>query len=374
MGAERCADPLVYQRLLYPQIDDIDKYLEMLQSTPGAQRVQTRFAPAWKARRYELEVLADRAAEKHDRAMRIGVIHDTTSFKGIRIPRNANDPDASTERVFDLKMRQVLIQQTVLNTMGHGSCLERVMQKLMECLACPVPWRPDQPHLAEWQAFSTREILFNLDQSVEARNMAQKQAAKHKSLLIKDGEEDEDTMSRPKIVIEDLGGAPADVDDEAHPEDATHGKHELSMPTSIITRVLARTAERDAAGQVGRPKDMHKEMQRVAAIFGTELDDIMKPFQVQQHDNQAMGIAIHEALQHQKTTAETMRQQQVTEMPCEQKEALAEFRALTQEALEVLQSIPTDLAVSGPVAFAEHLARAATRNQDQRAPVALVAK
>ena len=25
MGAERCADPLVYQRLLYPQIDDIDK-------------------------------------------------------------------------------------------------------------------------------------------------------------------------------------------------------------------------------------------------------------------------------------------------------------------------------------------------------------
>ena len=104
--------------------------------------------------------------------------------------------------------------------------------------------------------------------------------AKHKSLLTKDGEEDEDTMSRPKIIIEDLGGAPADVDDEAHPEDATHGKHELSMPTSIITRVLARTAERDAAGQVGRPKDMHKEMQRVAAIFGTELDDIMKPFQV----------------------------------------------------------------------------------------------
>ena len=146
---------------------------------------------------------------------------------------------------------------------------------------------PDQPHLSEWQAFYTREILFNLDQSVEARNMAQKQAAKHKSLLTKDGEEDEDTMSRPKIVIEDLGGAPADVDDEAHPEDATHGKHELSMPTSIITRVLARTAERDAAGQVGRPKDMHKEMQRVAAIFGTELDDIMKPFQVQQHDDQA---------------------------------------------------------------------------------------
>ena len=61
-------------------------------------------------------------------------------------------------------------------------------------------------------------------------------------------------------------------------------------------------------------------------------------------------------------------------MLCEQKEALAEFRALIRESLEVLQSIPTDLAVSGPVALAEHLVRAATLNQDQRAPVALVAK
>ena len=386
MGAHRCADPLMYQQLLYPQIDDIDKYLA-LQSMHGFQRVQTRFAPAWKARRYELEVLADRAAEKHDRAMRIGVIHDTTSFKGVRIQRNASAPDvatehvfqnggagAATEHVFEFKMRQVLIQQIVLHTMSHGACLERVMQELMEWLACPLPWHHDQPHLAEWQAFSTREILFNLDQSVEARSMAQKQAAKHKSQLTKDGDEDEDTMSKPRIVIEDLGGAPADLDDETHPEDATHGKHELSMPTSIITRVLARTAERDSAGQVGRPKDMHKEMQRVAEIFGTELDDVMKPFHVRQRDNRAMGITIHEALQLQKATAETMRRQQDMEMPREQNESRAEVHVLTQEAVELLQRIPTDLAASGPVAFAKHLVQAATLNQDQRAPVALVAK
>ena len=110
-----------------------------------------------------------------------------------------------------------------------GNCLERVMKTLMEYLAIPLPWHPDQPHLAEWQAFSTREILFNLDQSVEARNMAQKQAAKHKSMLAKDGDDDTDAMSKPKIVIEDLGGAPADLDDEDHPEDATVSKHELQI-------------------------------------------------------------------------------------------------------------------------------------------------
>ncbi len=48
---------------------------------------------------------------------------------------------------------------------------------------------------------------------------AQKQAAKHKSMLAKDGDDDADDLSKPKIVIEDLGGAPADLDDEDHPED-----------------------------------------------------------------------------------------------------------------------------------------------------------
>ena len=271
-------------------------------------------------------------------------------------------------------MRQVLIQQTVLHTMKDGNCLERVMQTLMEYLAIPLPWHPDQPHLAEWQAFSTREILFNIDQSVEARNMAQKQAAKHKSMLTKDGDDDEGLMSKPKIVIEDLGGAPADLDDEDHPEDATASKHELQMTTSIIERVLSRTAERDTAGQVGRPKDMHKEMQRVAAIFGAELDDAIKPFHIQPHDNKALGITIHEALQHQKSTAETLRQQQDTEVPHEPIESDAQVQMLTEEAAELLQSIPTDLAAAGPVAFAKHLVEAATLNQDQRAPVALIAK
>ena len=100
-GAEQCANPLMYQQLLYPRIDDIDKYLALLQSTPNAKRMQVRFAPAWKARRSELEVLADRAQKKHNDAKRIGVIHDTTSFKGLRIPRTARAPDAATEHVFD---------------------------------------------------------------------------------------------------------------------------------------------------------------------------------------------------------------------------------------------------------------------------------
>ena len=86
-GTDECANPLIYKSLLFPCIDNVDKYLAWLQRTPSATRIETRFAPAWKARRYEIEVLADRADIKHDRAMRIGVIHDTTLCKGVRVPR-----------------------------------------------------------------------------------------------------------------------------------------------------------------------------------------------------------------------------------------------------------------------------------------------
>ena len=105
-GPDDCANPLMYQALLYPQIDDIDKYLAMLQSEPGTQRITTRFAPAWKARRYEIAMLADRASAKRDRARRINVIHDTTSFKGVMIPRQKHSTDDATERIFEDKMNK----------------------------------------------------------------------------------------------------------------------------------------------------------------------------------------------------------------------------------------------------------------------------
>ena len=60
---------------------------------------------------------------------------------------------------------------------------------------------------------------------------------------------------------------------------------------------------------------MHAEMQRVAAIFGTELDNATKPFDAQEQPDKAIGVGIHEAMQHQKEKAESMRQQQEDDVP-----------------------------------------------------------
>ena len=77
-----------------------------------------------------------------------------------RVLANREDATATTHD-FEFKMRQVVIQQLVLHTMNRGTCLERVMETVMDYLECPLPWHRDQAHLAEWQALNVMKcILF----------------------------------------------------------------------------------------------------------------------------------------------------------------------------------------------------------------------
>ena len=52
----------------------------------------------------------------------------------------------------------------------------------------------------------------------------------------------------------------------------------------------------------------------------------------------------------------------------------AEVKLLSREAEALLQSMPCDLHASGPVSVAKYLVEQASLNQDQRGPVALIAK
>ena len=112
--------------------------------------------------------------------------------------------------------------------------------------------------------------------SVEARNLAKKQAAKHQSVTTED---DEDFTGRnPKLMTEDLGGT-VEWDDTIE-EDTFHSKERVHMPEDRVFDILIRKAEIEMAGRPGRPRDQHKQMQQVAQIFGTTLEDFKAPFQV----------------------------------------------------------------------------------------------
>ena len=114
------------------------------------------------------------------------------------------------------------------------------------------------------------------------------------------------------MYIEDLGGAPADFEneEEEEPEDGRSSKYTLRLDAEHVEKILTRRMEREAAKQQGRHKETHVEMQRVADIFGATIDDCMTPFRVQACENKNLGTSLNAALAHQKMMAEKVRQQQ----------------------------------------------------------------
>ena len=65
LGPDECANPLNAKKTLFPD----------------AATALKKFRPAWKARRAEIKVLANRAGEKLESAKRIPVLRDTTLCK-----------------------------------------------------------------------------------------------------------------------------------------------------------------------------------------------------------------------------------------------------------------------------------------------------
>ena len=200
-GAGQCAHPLIYQPLLYPRVENIDKTLAEIARDPRKRRHTVCFAPAWRARQSEIKMLAQRGQEKQDKARRIGVIQDTTLFKEVYPSKPSSDEGSKDDRELEpnTKLCQILVQQAIRAATRGCGYLEPIIEITLRHLGRPVPWHPDQPHLAEWQACSAREILHYLDGSIDARNVAQKQAAKHRSTLACDADAEHDVSGKTKM-------------------------------------------------------------------------------------------------------------------------------------------------------------------------------
>ena len=350
-----------------------------------------RFRPAWKARRAEIKVLAHRAAEKKSYAERVCVLRDTTLCKSMPLPRDASNgaateradctntgaatehADSNAQRVGNHKGTQIAYEHLARHRMPRTTCAQRVLEKLLLFCGMPLPWNPEHLHISEGQAHSATEILHHLDMSTEARNVAKERALKYKNVLVEDDQEP--VADRYKLTVEELWGTSAEEFVERKDSDTFRDKEHVSLPEDRIFDILKRKMEREMATRPGRPRDQHKEMQRVADIFGADLEDLTKPHATEQRQNRTLGTAIGQGLSHQKEVAERIRQQQeasATEPTCAM-ESAAEVIQWDPQAEVLLQSIPQDLKAQGPLAFAKHLAVAATLNKDQKGVVRLVA-
>ena len=97
---------------------------------------------------------------------------------------------------------------------------------------------------------------------------------------------------------------------------------------------------------------------------------------LQSSASQARSSTTHQDLLHQQQVAQQPRLLQDDDVTDSHAEASTEgeVKLLLREAKALLQSMPSNLDASGAVSVAKCLVERAMLNQDQRAPVALIAK
>ena len=402
-GCGECANPLLFRSAL-------------------AMKANRRFgfAPAWKARRAEIEVLADRAQAKKREARRVEVLQDTTAFRAyreqVRKPPDGQPADGATEHfqspdgkpadgVTEHFLKHVELRKFMhLHTANYKACCglyeyhvphansERIVALISEYAELGVPWHREQLHLAEFVALRTREILFNSDLSVDAKNMAAQKAARHRGLVTEAEAED------PEPRVEQWRGDGEDVEgnipDEDHVEmDGEESGHERNgeackqVLQSKLLDILTRKAEIAQASASGHTRDMYKDMKKVHNIFAEHLESLHTSTSTTEVARSSLSSRsadeLSSAMDHQAEAADEIRNKEnisVDNCSDQQDKAVSgDAQAQTHRRdvcgrVFLAPKVTPELCAQGPIATAKFLCEAASLNEDQLMPAALIAK
>ena len=154
-GPNHCADPLVFRGLVIPS------------DTPDKKKIATakpRFAPCWKACKWEMEIKAEIAAAKEHRAAKIAVLADTTLMKDTK--------SGASQEMFRLRphLLKILASQFDKHT-------ERMPQGIVEIADLISRWLygeslynlNEQLHLSEFAALAMTKINDEMDMDIFLR-------------------------------------------------------------------------------------------------------------------------------------------------------------------------------------------------------------
>ena len=122
------------------------------------------------------------------------------------------------------------------------------------------------------------QVIFNLDLSVDAKNMAMQKAARHRGLFTE--AEAEDVGPRVDELHgygEDVGGVVANEDDDQYSNDKK-GEQSYAFKLNTLVDILTRKAEVAAGSAGGQKRDLHRDMKSVHDVFGSELDSFPDAF------------------------------------------------------------------------------------------------
>ena len=265
-GQGHCSDPL----LCNPGFFQV--------SRPSTTSIAPKFncRPQWKARRAEIETLANKAEMASDQAKRIPVIADTTTLRTFRIPGGPSDTLWIPVGCLLLCLTQLWIQKFSRGYPPWARCV-------LEFCGCPMH-HPSQISLAEFAAYRLREKLFNLDMLTIARTT--KISAEQPAEMAAENETMEEHPEPRKEMETEMHGGQVDEQDEPEDEDldSVQNAPRHVFDTDVLNRILTRENEIMAAKQKGRTKYADKQMKLFDDLFHETLHAPVRPNNVKLHD------------------------------------------------------------------------------------------
>ena len=186
------------------------------------------FPKAWQLQRAYIKAMASIGNDKTNRAKRIPVIQDTTTFKEWEArAEDGKDPLARRKNTLskftvDLFLRR-LVTDTPVDVMHLNA--ERVRVTLLQFMGWLCTGQHlDQLTLAEFVSVGAHQILTNIDMETEAKNTVVIEAKKMANCTV---EEDDDELAEddaPKVQFEDVGGQwDEDADGRLEEKEASMG-------------------------------------------------------------------------------------------------------------------------------------------------------
>jgi len=259
-----CSDPMLFKPALFcggPR-SSAEAHEACESGDSDAKPVVWSFKRQWKARRAEIELLADRGQQKADNAKRIPCILDTTLVRGWC---SADAPLTKWHRYVHFTLAQLWKQR-------FGMIRPDCADLLLAMLAVPTGTHPHQLTLSEFCAIRLRTAVQNLDFMATARSI--KLTAQDKDAAAVEVEAESGLPRKPgeEMNSEFVGGEGedfADYDEEQLTQNTPCPEARLELST--VQAMLAREKETEAASKRGRHRDADVQMKEFADKFGAHL-------------------------------------------------------------------------------------------------------
>ena len=331
---------------------------------------KANFRLAWRARKAQIDVLAASGQEKLDRARRIPVIRDCAQFKQWTTAAVVDHRSTMQRLCIHQLLSDIALKQPIGEMHTH---LARPIEIISRYMGLDLGYHPDQLHLAEFAALKACEKLYHIDLDIDARNTIIQKAQNLSRCAVED--EQELAPARKQLEFEDVGGdyvEPTTDELELTLKTMKGYSMEAEFTAADIKKLLARETEVECARHParGRTKESYKQMLKVAEVFEDTTDLFMK---------QTLPVEPSTRLHFEGAFDDVLKRFQ---------EKAAEFRDSLDGANNAEDDLPMlkrsphpeaslfdlDDVMQGPLTVAKRLIEAASLNEDQRRPIALVAK